>query len=503
MTSGGEPEGRLFIDGAFREAASGARYDVINPADESVVGAAADAAPQDVADAVTAARRAADETTWAQDHDFRRHCLGQLQAGLRKEAARLREIAVAEAGIPSGNLDTHVDVMIEDMSYFSELIGRWPWERSFDAYELLGLRSDRRVRYEPYGVVGAITPWNAPFMTNIWKVGHSLATGNTVVLKSAPDTPFAAAIIAEVALEHTDLPAGVLNTISASDKAIAGEALTTDPRVDMFHFTGSPAVGQRIMQNAAVGIRKVVLELGGKSANVILPDADLDLACLLGAGMCMSNSGQGCALATRMVVHADVYDDVLARLTAIVGQLPWGDPADPATVVGPVIRLEQLERIEGLVDRARTAGARVLVGGARGDRGGKGFWYLPTVVADVDEDAELAQVEVFGPVLTVVRYDGDDDEAVRVANNTRYGLSGYVQSGDPERAWNVATRLKAGTVNIGPSFYLSPDTPFGGYGISGLGVEHGEEGFREYLQTKTVATPAPPPPAPSAGANSA
>jgi len=209
-----------------------------------VVGTTADAAPEDVANAVAAARCAADGTTWAQDHDFRRHCLGQLQAGLRKEAARFREMAVAEAGIPSGNLDTHVDVMIEDMSYSSELIGRWPWERSFGAYELLGLRSDRRVRYEPYGVVGAITPWNAPFMTSIWKIGHSLATGNTVVLKSAPDTPIAAAIIAEVTLEHTDLPPGVLNTISSSDKAIAGEALTTDPLVDMFHFTGSPAVGQ-------------------------------------------------------------------------------------------------------------------------------------------------------------------------------------------------------------------------------------------------------------------
>jgi aldehyde dehydrogenase (NAD+) len=192
-----------------------------------------------------------------------------------------------------------------------------------------------------------------------------------------------------------------------------------------------------------------------------------------------------------MVVHADVYDAVLARLEAIVSQLPWGDPADPTNVVGPIIRLEQLERVEGLVERARAEGARILTGGQRGDRGGKGFWYLPTVVADVDENSEIAQTEVFGPVLTVVKYDGDDDEAIRVANNTPYGLSGYVQSSDPERAWYVANRLKAGTVNIGPSFYLSPDTPFGGYGISGVGVEHGEDGFREYLQTKTVASPAP------------
>ncbi|WP_225858342.1 aldehyde dehydrogenase family protein [Rhodococcus wratislaviensis] len=485
-----EYEGRLFINGEFREAAAGGRYQVCNPADESVVGEASDAQPEDVAAAVAAARNAADTTSWATDHEFRRKCLEQLQAGLRKEAQTAKAVAVAEAGTPISATLTHVDAMIEDMSYFNNLVTTWKWEEDLPAYELLGMQSLRRIRYEPYGVVGAITPWNAPFMTNIWKIGHSLATGNAVVLKSAPDTPLSAAVIAKVAQEMTDIPPGIINTISSADKAIAGEALTTDPRVDLFHFTGSPAVGQRIAQNAAVGIRHTVLELGGKSANVILPDANLDMACMLGSVMCMSNSGQGCALATRMVVHADVYDEVLQRLEAVVGGLPWGDPNDPNTLVGPIIRAEQLERIEGLVDRAEQDGARILTGGKRGDRGGRGFWYLPTVVADADENSEIAQAEVFGPVLTVVRYEGNDDEAVRVANNSRYGLSGYVQSTDPQRAWNVANRLKAGTVNINNSFYLSPDSPFGGYGISGDGVEHGEAGFREYLQAKTIASPA-------------
>jgi aldehyde dehydrogenase (NAD+) len=485
-----EFEGRLFIDGEFREARSGKRFDVINPADESVVGTAADAAAEDAADAVTAARRAADETGWGTDHAFRQRCLRQLQEGLRKESDTARALQVAEAGICAGNLATHVDSMIDDMSWFIDLIGRFRWETDFPPYELLGLRSLRRVRYEPYGVVGAITPWNAPLMTDIWKTTHSLATGNTVVLKTAPDTPLTGAFIASVVRELTEIPAGVFNVVSSRDKAAVGEALTGDPRVDMYHFTGSPGVGQRIAERAAAGIRKACLELGGKSANIIYEDADLDLATRLGVGMCMSNSGQGCALATRMVVHAPVYDEVLERLTAIVGALPWGDPVDPVNVVGPIIRLEQLERIEGLVSRARAAGARVLTGGHRGDRGGKGFWYLPTVVADVDEDAEIAQTEVFGPVLTVVKFDGGEDEVVRVANNSRYGLSAYVQTGDPERAWRIAGRLKAGTVNIGPSFYLSPDTPFGGYGISGVGREHGEDGFREYLQAKTIASPA-------------
>ncbi|WP_375487975.1 aldehyde dehydrogenase family protein [uncultured Mycobacterium sp.] len=483
-------EGRLFIDGEFREAKAGRRYDVINPADESVVATAADAGPEDVSDAVTAARRAADETSWGTDHKFRRHCLEQLQAALRSEAEAFRNLVTAEAGVPASVIATHVDVMIDGIDFWNELTTSFPWEEDIGPHEILGMNSDRRIRYEPYGVVGAITPWNAPFMTAIWKVTHSMATGNTVVLKSAPDTPLTAAKMAQVISEATDVSPGVVNMISSQDKAIAGDALTGDPRVDMYHFTGSPPVGQRIMERAANGIRHVVLELGGKSANVLLPDADLDMACALGVGMCMSSSGQGCALATRMIVHADIYDEVLQRLVGIVSNLPWGDPTEPTTMVGPIIRAEQVDRIEGLVERAKAAGARVLCGGKRGDRGGKGFWYQPTVVADVDENAEIAQTEVFGPVLSVIRYEGNDDEAVRVANNSRYGLSAYVQSRDEERAWRVANRLKAGTVNINNSFYLSPDAPFSGWGISGVGVEHGVAGFRDYLRIKTIASPA-------------
>ena len=487
-----EYEGRLYIDGEFREAKSGKRFDVFSPTDESVVGTAADADADDAYDAVTAARKAADETDWATDHAFRLHCLQQFQDALRKDTEQIRTLLTAEAGTPYLVTPTHIEAMIEGMDYFNGLISSWEWEKDLGPYTLpgLGVSSNRLVRYEPYGVVAAITPWNAPFMTNIWKVSHALATGNTVVLKSAPDTPLTGALMAQIAHDGTDIPPGVFNAITSFDKAIVGDALTGDQRVDMYHFTGSPGVGERIAARAAVGIRKVVLELGGKSANVLLPDADLDMSCGLGAIMCMNNSGQGCALATRMVVHADIYDDVLQRLEAIVGGISVGDPTDPANVVGPIIRLEQLERIEGLVQRAEKDGARILVGGKRADVNGKGFWFEPTVIVDVDENSEIAQTEVFGPVLSVIKYEGDDDEAVRVANNTRYGLSGYVQSRDLKRAFAVANRLKAGTVNINNSFYLSPDAPFGGYGISGVGVEHGEAGFAEYLQLKSIASPA-------------
>lgn len=481
-------EGRLYIDGEFREAKSGKRYDVLNPADDSVVAAASDAASDDVYDAITAARRAFDETSWGTDHKFRRHCLEQLQNALREEAPAFRKLLTEESGVCASAWETHVDFMIEGMDYWNDLATSFEWERSLGPSEVLGMKSDRRVRYEPHGVVGAITPWNAPFMTALWKVTHAMATGNTVVLKSAPDTPLTAAKMAQLAHEKTDIPRGVFNAISSEDKAIAGDAMTGDRRVDMFHFTGSPGVGQRIQERAANGIRKVVLELGGKSGNIVLPDANLDLACMLGTMMCMSSSGQGCALATRMVVHSDVYDELVEKLEAAVRGLPWGDPMDPANVVGPIIRKEQVDRMAGLVDRARADGARVLVGGNRGEQP-KGNWYQPTLVVDVDENSELAQTEVFGPVLSVVKYDGDDDEAVRVANNSLYGLSAYIQSSDEERAWRVANRVRAGTVNIGLSFYLGADAPFGGWGISGIGSEHGIDGFREYLRVKTIASP--------------
>lgn len=486
-----QPEGRLFIDGEFRDARSGRRYPVINPADETVIAEAADAGVEDVEDAIASARRFADESDWAENRDFRKRCMVQFQDGLRARADDFEDLLVAEAGVARANMTTHVRFMIDGMDFFNDLITSFPWEEDLGPYTVLGNSSERRVRYEPYGVVGAITPWNAPFMTALWKVHHGLATGNAVVLKSAPDTPLTAALMAEVIRDATDIPAGAFHALSAEDKGVVGDAMTADQRIDLYHFTGSPGVGQRIAERAANGIRHTVLELGGKSANIILPDADLDMACGLGVAMCMSNSGQGCALATRMVVHADVYDDVLARLEAFVGNLPWGDPNDPSNLVGPIIREEQLKRMESLVERAQAEGARVLVGGERASVNGRGFWYLPTVVVDVDENSEIAQTEVFGPVLSVIRYDGDDDEAVRVANNSRYGLSAYVQSTDEERAWAVARRLRAGTVNINNSFYLSPDAPFGGFGISGDGVEHGVAGFREYLRIKSVASPTP------------
>jgi len=206
--------------------------------------------------------------------------------------------------------------------------------------------------------------------------------------------------------------------------------------------------------------------------------------------MCMYNSGQGCLLPTRMVVHASKYDEVVERAVAVTKALPWGDPRDPATAVGPIIRRGQLERMAGLVDRARAAGATIATGGRISDRYDKGFWYEPTIVTGVDENAEIAQTEVFGPVLTILKYSGGDDEAIRIADATPYGLGAYVQTADPDRAWTIARAVRSGGVAIGPSFWLAADTPSGGYGASGLGRENGVEGFLEFLQAKAISTPA-------------
>lgn len=483
-------EGQLYIDGEWRQASDGGRFDVVNPFDESIIGTAADASGDDVAAAVGAARRAFDETDWSTDIEFRTHCLRQLEAGLRKVAPDLATYATLEAGIPSSQADL-IESTLEEVAFHVELMRTFEWEKDLPVHTMLGMSSNRRVRQEPRGVVGAITPWNAPTSMNVGKTVPALAAGNTVVLKPAPDTPLEGVIVAEAIANHTDIPAGVFNLLTSNNNAVAGDGLTGDPRVNMFHFTGSTAVGQRIASRAATGFRKVVLELGGKSANIVLDDADLDSAVPYSVAMCMYNSGQGCCLPTRLVVAESRFDEVVERAKAISEALPWGDPNDPKTVVGPIIRRGQVERMTGLVDRAREAGATVVTGGKPGHPDfEKGFWYQPTVILTDDVDNEIAQTEIFGPVLTIFKFDGTDAEAVRIANATPYGLGGFVQTQDVERGWRLANAIRSGGVAIGPSFWVAPDTPFGGYGVSGLGRERGVEGFLEFLQAKAISTPA-------------
>ena len=483
-------EGRLFIDGRLVEAKSGRRYPNLSPATEEVIGHAADAGVEDAAAAIAAARRAFDESAWAQDKALRLKCLRQLRDGLRELAPKLREQVVAETGAPMA-ITAHGpqgDGPIGILDWCIELLQRYPWERELPVTNNMGVPSRRMVWKEPAGVVAAISPWNFPFQINLAKIGPALAAGCTVVLKSAPDTPWTATIIGKAAAEYTEMPPGVLNVLTSSDPSAIGELLTSDPRVDLVSFTGSTQTGRRIMGNAAATVKRVFLELGGKSANIILDDANLPQALLSGYAVCY-HAGQGCALPTRMLLPRSRYAEGVEILRNYFSNLPYGDPRGEGQIMGPLVSARQRERVLSYIEIGKSEGARLVCGGGRPRQLPRGYYVEPTLFADVRNDMRIAQEEIFGPVLVAIPYS-DDDEAARIANDSVYGLSGSIFSGDGERALRLARRIRTGTLNINGANFFAPDAPFGGYKQSGIGREMGTEGFEEYLQTKTVAVPA-------------
>lgn len=303
-----------------------------------------------------------------------------------------------------------------------------------------------------------------------------------MILKAAPDTPLITLALGELIAEHTDIPAGVVNVLSSSDPAV-GAALTTSPDVDMVTFTGSTATGRRIMAAASETLKRVFLELGGKSAVIVLDDADFDNAALFSAFSMVSHAGQGCALTSRLLVPRSHRDEIIERVKNNFGLVRYGDPRDPKTFMGPLISEKQRDKVDAMVQRAVADGATLVTGGQKVD---PGYFYTPTLLTDVDPDSEIAQDEVFGPVLVVIDYE-DDDDAVRIANNSIYGLSGAV-FGSQERAIAVARRIRTGTFSINGGNYFAPDTPFGGYKQSGIGREMGTAGLEEFLEKKTFAT---------------
>ncbi len=313
----------------------------------------------------------------------------------------------------------------------------------------------------------------------------ALAAGCTTVLKPAPDTPWSGTELGRIFAEHTDIPPGVVNVVTGTDPLL-GEALVLDPRVDMITFTGSTAVGKLIMAAAANNVTRVCLELGGKSANIVLDDAELPSLAANIAGVC-AHAGQGCALATRLLLPRNRYDEGLDVAQAVFEALRCGDPTDPAVVVGPVINAKQRARILSLIDVGKQE-ARLMNGGGAPESLPAGFYVEPTLFCDVAPDAVIAQEEIFGPVLAVIPYDGDED-AVQIANNSIYVLSAVVHSRDTERAMSIARKLRTGTVGINGAVWLATDTPFGGYKQSGLGREFGMDGFAEFLETKSIALP--------------
>ena len=483
-------EVRMLIDGDLMEAAAGKRFDNINPATEEILGPVADASTQDMGVAIGAARRAFDETTWSTDRAFRKRCLEQLQVAIESEREDLRSELVAEVGCPV--LITYgpqLDAPLEDgLLWPARMIDDFEWERSLDIGTAFGTRSWRTVAKEPAGVVGAIVPWNFPFEVTIQKVGQALATGNTVIVKPAPDTPWNATRLGRLVAEKTDIPAGVLNIVTSSDHLV-GEELVIDPRVDLISFTGSTAVGRRIMEKGAPTMKRLFLELGGKSAHIVLEDADFAATLPFASFVCM-HGGQGCAMMTRLLVPRSRYDEAVEMVAAGFADIKYGDPTNPEMVQGPQISAKQRDRVLGYIAKGVEEGARLVCGGGRPADQPKGWFVEPTLFADVDNSMTIAQEEIFGPVLVMIPFE-DDDDAIRIANDSAYGLSGSVSAGSEERGVALARRIRSGTVSVNGGVYYGADSPFGGYKASGVGRQNGLEGFEQYLETKTICGPAP------------
>jgi aldehyde dehydrogenase (NAD+) len=482
----GDGESRLLIDGKLVTGSGGA-FPTINPATEEVLGVAADATADDMATAIAAARTAFDQSDWATNVELRVRCVRQLQQAMRDHVEELRELTIAEVGAPrmltSG---AQLEGPVEDLSFCADTAESFQWTTDLGIASPMGMNTHRTIAREAIGVVAAITPWNFPHQINLAKIGPALAAGNTLVLKPAPDTPWAAAVLGELITEHTDFPPGVINVVTSSDHAVGG-LLSKDPRVDMVSFTGSTNTGRAVMTNGAATLKKVFLELGGKSAFLVLDDADLAGACAMSAFTASMHAGQGCAITTRLVVPRARYDEAVEAAAGTMAGLKPGDPTNPGTVCGPVISASQRDRIQGYLDSAIADGGRFACGGGSPADRDTGFFIEPTVIAGLDNDAKVAREEIFGPVLTVIAHDGDDD-AVRIGNDSPFGLSGTVFSGDDDRAAAVAARLRVGTVNVNGGVWYSADMPFGGYKQSGIGREMGLAGFEEYLETKAIAT---------------
>jgi aldehyde dehydrogenase (NAD+) len=475
------PDRRMLIGGKLVETAL--TFPSINPATGEVMGYAPQGTVADAEAAAAAARRAFDTSSWATDVDLRIHCLEQFHRALVDHRDELAALTTAEVGAtPALLAGAQLDQPIEIVRYYADLLDTFPMTEDLGNIESRGMQHHRWVEKEAAGVVAAIVAYNYPNQLALAKLAPALAAGCTVVLKGAPDTPLVTLALGELIAKHTDMPAGVVNVLSSTDPEV-GAVLTTSPDVDMVTFTGSTPTGRRIMAAASNTLKRVFLELGGKSAAIVLDDADFGTAAMFAAFSMVTHAGQGCALTSRLLVPRKHHDEIVEMIKTNFSHVRYGDPKDPKTYMGPLISERQRDKVDGMVKRAVEAGATLVTGGEKKD---PGYFYTPTLLTDVAPDAEIAQEEVFGPVLVVIAYD-DDDDAVRIANDSIYGLSGAV-FGSEQRALAIARRIRTGTFSINGGNYFSPDSPFGGYKQSGIGREMGAAGLEEFLERKTFAT---------------
>ena len=469
---------RLFIDGQWSDAASGATFTTVNPATEEPITTVAEGGAADVERAVAAAERAFASGPWAKMPGAERGRIlwkiGDLIDANLQEMARLETLDQGKTIGDSSRVD--VPMAAECFRYFAG------WASKIEG-EVVPVRaaSLNYTLHEPIGVIGAITPWNFPILMAAWKAAPALAAGNTVVLKPARETPLTALRLAEIAAE-AGLPPGVLNVVPGRG-TVAGAALVDHPRVGKISFTGSTEVGRDIMRRGSVTLKRLTLELGGKSPNIVFPDADLDLAVRGASNGIFFNKGEVCTAGSRLFLHEALHDAFVDRLQAQVGKLTQGDPLDPKTRLGPQVSEAQMKQVLGYVEKGRAEGARLVCGGER--PAGKGYFVRPTIFTDVQPSMTIAREEIFGPVLSVIRFK-DVEEVVRAANDTPYGLAAAVWTKDIKLAHRTARLLQAGTVSINTYGLYDNAMPFGGVKESGYGRELGRQGLLEYTRTKSV-----------------
>ncbi|MBF4996458.1 aldehyde dehydrogenase [Nocardia sp. BSTN01] len=459
------------------------RFAVISPSTEEAVGEVPVARAADIDRAVAAARTAFDDGAWPRlSPGERADTLARAAELLRKRESDIAAVTVDEIGCPVGQSRQAQTGMVAALfDYYAELIRGFDFEHTVTAGDRSGL-----VTREPVGVVAAVVPWNAPVTLAAWKTAPALAAGCTVVIKPPPESPLSNFVLAE-ALDEAGIPSGAVNIVPG-DRAV-GEYLVTHPGTDKVAFTGSTAAGKRIMSVCGERVRRVSLELGGKSAAVVTDDADIATVLPAIVKGAMHMSGQVCGAHTRVLVPRTRYAEAVEAAAAAAAAVRVGDPHDPATLVGPLVAQRQRTRVEHYIALAREAGARVVTGGGRPAGLSRGWYVEPTILAEVDNAMRVAREEIFGPVLCLIPHDGDDD-AVRLANDSPYGLSGGVWSADAERGLAIARRLRTGSIAINGTYPPFPRVPFGGFKESGLGRELGPEGLHGFLEPRSIGLPA-------------
>ncbi|MEU8713964.1 MULTISPECIES: aldehyde dehydrogenase [unclassified Streptomyces] len=474
---------RLFIAGSWEAPSDPGLLDIRSPHDQSVIGRAAQARPADVDRAVAAARAAFDEGPWPRTAPADRIAvLRRLNALREEEAEEIAGLISAENGSAAWFTRAGQPGLTRQAEAYLRAAEAFGWEETLES----GSAVRTVVRREPVGVVAAVIPWNSPFSSAMAKIVPALLAGNAVVLKVSPENSLSMGLLAGL-LERSGLPDGVISVLPADRET--SEYLVTHRDVDKIAFTGSTRAGRRIAALAGEQLKRVSLELGGKSAAILLPDADVDRAVQGLRFASLLNNGESCIAQTRVLAPRGRYEEVVTGLKGLVESLKVGDPADPDTFIGPMIRRDQQQRVRDYIEAGIAEGARLVTGGPGIPPGlERGNYVTPTVFADVDNSMRIAREEIFGPVLVVIPYD-DEDEAVRIANDSEYGLSGGVWSADDAHALEVARRLRTGTVTVNGAA-ISFDGPFGGYKASGIGREYGAVGLAQYVEHKSVTLPA-------------